>query len=423
MTDLSTGTLFGALVFLILLSAFFSGAEIALMTLNRYRLRNLVRHRHRGARLAQKLLERPDRLLGVILVGNNFANITASSLATILALRLYGEKSVALAAGLLTFVILVFGEVAPKTVAALKPEMIAFPSSYVLRPLLWALYPLVWTTNLLANGVLRLFGVRVTRATTQVITAEELRALVREADVLIPESHQDMLLAILELEKVTVDDVMVPRGEIEGIDLNTGWPEITAQLGNSRFTRLPVFRGSLDNISGIVHLRKVLHLMHGGTLSHETFQSLIVEPYFIPQGTLLSVALINFRANKRRLALVINAYGDVLGLITLEEILEEIVGDFTTAGTAVTDEVQPQADGSFLVQGSVTLRDLNRRLDWSLPITGPRTINGLITEYLEDLPEPGTSLRLGNYQVDVVHTRGTSVQLARIRHMAAMPEE
>lgn len=422
MDEIPLSVLLGALVFLVLLSGFFSAAEIALLTLNRYRLRNLVRQQHRGALLAQKLLEHPDRLLGVILVGNNFANIAASSIATLLALELYGEKAVAAAAGLLTFVILVFAEVAPKTLAALKPERIAFPIAYVLRPLLFLLYPLVFFTNILANGLLRLLGVSLARKSTDEITAEELRALVREADILIPDTHQDMLLAILELEKVSVDDVMVPRGEIEGIDLDADWHEIASKLGTSRYTRLPVYRGNFDNVVGMVHLRKVMRLMHTGEFSRETFMPLIIEPFFIPQGTPLSTALLNFRASKRRVALVVNEYGDILGLVTLEEILEEIVGDFTTPGSSLAEEIQPQADGSFLVHGSVTLRDLNRRLDWSLPTSGPKTLNGLITEYLEDLPEAGTSLRLDGYQVDVVRTRGTAVQLARIRHMLPAPD-
>jgi Mg2+/Co2+ transporter CorB len=230
-----------------------------------------------------------------------------------------------------------------------------------------------------------------------------------------PETHQDMVLAILELEKVTVDDVMVPRREIEGIDLDADWEEIVNALGTSRYSRMPVYRGSLDNIAGIVHLRKVLHLMHTGSLNRESLETLIAEPFYVPQGTPLSTALLNLRAARRRIAFVVDEYGDLLGLVTLDEILEEIVGDFTTAATPLTAEIQPQADGSFMVHGGVTLRDLNRQLDWNLPTTGPKTVNGLITEHLQDLPEPGTSFKLGEYQVDIVRTRGTSVQLARIR--------
>lgn len=416
------GVLFGSLALLIFLSAFFSASEIALLTLNRYRLRNLARHRHRGARLTLKLLERPDRLLGVILVGNNFANIGASSLATLLALEFYGEQAVAIAAGLLTFVVLVFAEVAPKTLAALHPEALAFPAAYILRPLQILLYPLIWCVNVLANGLLRLLGVRVGAKATQQITAEELRALVREADVLMPETHQEMLLGILDLEKITVDDVMVPRGEIEGIDLDADWDDVAARVGSSRFTRLPVYRGSLDQIAGLVHLRKVLRLMQTGDFNRDALLKLIVEPFYIPQGTPLSIALLNFRRARRRIALVVDAYGDILGLVTLADILEEIVGDFTAATTAISEEIQPQADGSYLVQGSVTLRDLNRRLDWDLPLAGPKTVNGLITDHLQDLPASGTSLMLGDVQIDVLRTRGTSVQLARIRRMPAPPQ-
>ena len=417
MHEIPIAVLLGALIFLILVSAFFSASEIALVTLNRYRLRALSKTGHRGARLAQKLLERPDRLLGIILLGNNFANIAASSIATVLAIQLYGDRGVAIAAGLLTFVVLIFAEVAPKTLAALHPEALAFSAAHLLRPLLIMLYPLVWFTNLLANGLLRLFGVSVRKKSSHEVTADELHALVREADILIPESHQDMLLAILELEKVTVDEVMVPRGEIEGVDLDADWDEIVETLGTSRYTRLPVYKGSLDNVVGLIHLRKVLHLLHTGNLNRDTFGQLLLEPFFIPQRTPISTALLNFRANKRRIALVVDEYGDILGLVTLEEILEEIVGDFTTAGTSLVAEIQPQDDGSYLVQGSVTLRDLNRQLDWSLPTTGPKTVNGLITEHLRDLPEPGTSLKLGDFQIDVVRTRGTSVQVARFRHM------
>jgi Mg2+/Co2+ transporter CorB len=418
--DIPLSALIGALVFLVFLSAFFSAAEISLVTLNRYRLRHQVEAGHRGARIAAKLLDRPDRLIGVILLGSNSINALFSAITTVTVIRVWGEKesAIGIATVIITLVVLILTDLAPKTFAALRPERIAYPSAFVLRPLLKISYPIVWLINGLANGLLRLFGVKVHGRATEALSAEEFKTLVMEAGVLMPETHQDMLLAILELEKVTVDDVMVPRGEIEGIDLDADWEEIAAKLGTSRYTRLPVYRGNLDKVVGVVHLRKVMRLMHSGNLSRESFVPLMVEPYFIPQGTALSTALLNFRASKRRSALVVNEYGDILGLVTLEEILEEIVGDFTTPGMALAEEIQSQTDGSFLVHGSVTLRDLNRRLDWDLPTDGPKTLNGLITEYLEDLPEPGTSLRLSGYQVDVVRTRGTAVQLARIRHMA-----
>jgi len=422
--EIPLSALIGALIFLVLLSAFFSAAEISLVTLNRYRLRHQAEAGHRGARIAAKLLERPDRLIGVILLGSNSINALFSALTTVTVIRVWGakESAIGIATVIITLVVLILTDLAPKTLAALRPERIAYPSAFVLRPLLKLSYPVVWFINGLANGLLRLFGIKVQGRAAEALSAEEFKTLVMEAGVLMPETHQDMLLAILELEKVTVDDVMVPRGEIEAIDLDANWNEIAAKLGTSRYTRLPVYRGNLDNVVGAVHLRRVMRLMHSGNFDRESFVPLIVEPYFIPQGTPLSTALLNFRASKRRSALVVNEYGDILGLVTIEEILEEIVGDFTTPGIALAEEIQPQTDGSFLVHGSVTLRDLNRRLDWDLPTTGPKTLNGLITEYLEDLPETGTSLRLNGYQVDVVRTRGTSVQLARIRHMPLASE-
>ncbi len=414
MDDIPISTLFGILILLIFVSAFFSAAEIGMLTLNRYRLRHLAESGHRGARIARRLLTRPDRLLGLILLGNNLANIAASSVATILALQLYGEPAIAVAAFLLTMLILIFAEVAPKTLAAMNPERVAFPVAYILLPLLTLLYPVVWIVNVIANLFLRLLGVSIHGNRAVKITSEELRAIVMEAGALMPETHQDMLLAILDLEKITVEDVMVPRGEIEGIDLDAEWDEIVAQLATSHYTRVPVYHGNLDKIIGIVHLRKVLHLMRNDNFNRDALMTILLEPYFVPEGTPLSTQLLNFRAVKRRVALVVNEYGDIVGLVTLEEILEEIVGDFTSPAPGASDEVQPQEDGSYLVNGSTNIRDLNRRLNWKLPTTGPKTLNGLITEYLEDLPEPGTSLMLDGYQVEIIRTRGTAVQTARI---------
>ncbi|MHB8534905.1 MAG: HlyC/CorC family transporter [Sulfuricaulis sp.] len=423
MNSISVEAQFGVLVFLILLSAFFSAAEIGLMTLNRYRLRGLANAGHRGARLARKLLERPDRLLGVILLGNNFANIAASSIATLLALQFYGEKAIAVAAGLLTFLVLVFAEVAPKTLAALNPERVAFPAAYVLQPLLWLLYPLVWLINAIANRSLRIFGVSLRRKTGDEITAEELRALVREADVLIPEAHQDMLLAILDLEKIVVDDVMVPRGKIEGVNLDAEWDDIVNQITSSRYTRLPVYHGSLDNVTGMIHMRRMLNLMREGKLDRESFEQAVIEPYFIPSGTSLNTQLLNFRQVKRRVGLVVDEYGDIQGLVALDEILEEIVGDFTTQTIGRIEDVTPQDDGSFLVRGTVSLRDLNRKLGWNLPTDESRTLNGLIVEYLEDIPEPGTSLMIHGYLVEILRTRGTAIETARIQPASAPAPE
>ena len=417
MDDIPISTLFGVLFFLILVSAFFSAAEISLVTLNRYRLRHQAESGNRGARLAAKLLERPDRLIGVILLGSNSVNALFSALTTVTVIRVWGEKdsAIGIATVIIALVVLILTDLAPKTFAALHPERIAYPSAYVLRPLLKISYPIVWFINIIANGLLRLMGVKVRSRPADKLSTEEFKTLVMEAGALMPESHQDMLLAILDLENITVEDVMVPRGEIEGIDLDTDWDNILAQLSTSRYTRVPVYHGNLDKIVGIVHLRKVLHLMRNDNFDRAELMKILVEPYFVPEATPLSAQLLNFRAVKRRVALVVNEYGDIVGLVTLEEILEEIVGDFTSPVPGVLDDVQTQGDGSFVVNGSAHIRDLNRRLDWKLPTSGPKTLNGLIIEYLEDIPEVGTSLMLEGYLVEILRTRGTAIQTVRIR--------
>lgn len=420
MDDISTGVLIGALVFLVFVSAFFSAAEIAMVSLNRHRLRHLAASGHRGARIAQRLLARPDRLIGVILLGSNSVNALFSALTTVTVIHLWGEEesSIAIATVIITLVILIFTDLAPKTLAALHPERIAFPSAFVLRPMLWLIYPVVWVINGMANGLLRLVGVRVQARSADQVSPEELRAIIMEAGVLIPESHQDMLLAILDLEKITVDDVMVPRGKIEGVNLDAEWDEIVGQITGSRYTRLPVFRGSLDNVTGMLHVRRVLNLMREGKLDKESLEQAIVEPYFIPSGTTLTTQLLNFRQAKRRVGLVVDEYGDIQGLVALDEILEEIVGDFTAHTMGKIEDVHPQSDGSYLIRGTVSLRDLNRQLDWNLPTDDSRTLNGLIVEYLEDIPEPGTSLMIHGFQVEILRTRGTAIEIARVRPAA-----
>ena len=420
MDNISTGVLIGALVFLVFVSAFFSAAEIAMVSLNRHRLRHLAASGHRGARIAQRLLARPDRLIGVILLGSNSVNALFSALTTVTVIHLWGEEesSIAIATVIITLVILIFTDLAPKTLAALHPERIAFPSAFVLRPMLWLIYPVVWVINGMANGLLRLVGVRVQARSADQVSPEELRAIIMEAGVLIPESHQDMLLAILDLEKITVDDVMVPRGKIEGVNLDAEWDEIVGQITGSRYTRLPVFRGSLDNVTGMLHVRRVLNLMREGKLDKESLEQAIVEPYFIPSGTTLTTQLLNFRQVKRRVGLVVDEYGDIQGLVAFDEILEEIVGDFTAHTMGKIEDVHPQSDGSYLIRGTVSLRDLNRQLDWNLPTDDSRTLNGLIVEYLEDIPEPGTSLMIHGFQVEILRTRGTAIEIARVRPAA-----
>lgn len=414
MTDISTTTLFIILAVLILFSAFFSSSETGLMSLNRYRLKHLAEKGNRGARLAQTLLERPDRLLGLILLGNNFVNILASAIATFLALRLIGEAGIAIATGLLTFVILIFAEVAPKTLAALYPEKIAFPAAYVYTPLLKAIYPLVFIVNLMANALLKLMGVHPERVQNDGVSVEELRSVVMETSQLVPQKHQDMLLGLLNLENATVDDIMVPRNEITALDLNESWDDIIDDLTTCQRTRLPVYRDDINNVIGIIHMRRVINLLTRDELTQENLEKHIREAYFIPEGTSLYQQLINFQKNKRRTALTVDEYGDVQGLVTLEDILEEVVGEFTTASPVNTSNMIQQDDGSYLVAGNTHIREINRNLNISLPTKGPKTLNGLILEYLESIPAPGTSILISNHPIEVTKTQNNAVQMARL---------
>ena len=415
MNDVPLGTLFSLLVLLLLLSAFFSSTETALMSINRYRLRHRARQGHRAARLAETLLQRPDRLIGLILLGNNFVNIFASSLVTVIALRVGGEGAIAIGAGLLTLVILVFSEVAPKTFAALHPERLALPAALVYYPLLKITYPIVWAVNLLANGVLRLLGISTEHVQGNALSHEELRTVVNEAGALIPKRHQRMLISVLELQDVTVDDIMVPRNDIDGLDLEDDWDGLLEQLAESRHTRLPVFRGDLDQVVGIIHLRTILGRLAEGDLSRADLADRALEPYFIPEGTPLHTQLVNFQRAKRRLALVVDEYGDIQGLVTLDDILEEIVGEFTTDPADIYREVQPEPDGSYMVSGSANVRELNRMMAWRLPTDGPKTLNGLIVERLETIPEAGASLQLAGYGLEIVQTTDNAVRAVRVR--------
>ncbi len=421
MDDIPLSVLFGALVFLIILSAFFSGSETGLMTLNRYRLRHLARARHRGALRAQKLLERPDRLIGLILLGNNFVNILASTLTAVIAVRIAGEAGLVIGAALLTLIILIFAEVTPKTLAALHPERVAFPAAFVYGPLLWLLYPFVWVVNVIANSILRAIGVRPEESTAHTLSQEELRTVVIEAGAMIPKRHQDMLLNIIDLEKVTVEDIMVPRKEIVGIDLDEDWNTIMRQIMSSQYTRLPVYRGSIDNVIGFIHLRKILPLLKLDELDKEALENSIREPLFIPENTPLNRQLLNFQRERRRVGLVVDEYGDIQGLVTLEDILEEVVGEFTTDPSIHSKDIMPQDDGSYLINGSVTIRELNRTLHIELPTDGPKTLNGLVLEYLEDIPKPGTSLLLSGYPIDIVQTEGNRVKTLRVHLRKRQP--
>lgn len=386
------------------------------MALNRYRLRHLADNGDRGAHYAQKMLDKPDRLIGVILLGNNLTNILITQLASYIGFRMSGEIGVAVATGILTISLLIFAELTPKTLAALHSERVAFPASYILRPLMGRFSPatwIAWLVNLIANTLLRLFGVDAKQQASLALNSEELKTVVNEGGDLIPDSHQEMLGNILDLEQVTVDDIMIPRNELVGIDLEDQWDDIVEQITNSQHTRLPVYRETMDNIIGFIHLRKLLYLMHEGNLNRENFEGLIRESYYVPEGTTLTKQLLSFKHEQRRVGLVVDEYGDIQGLITLEDILEEIVGEFTT-DPAASKDIYPQHDGSYIVDGGTHIREINKVLGWNLDTDGPKTLNGMITEYLEMIPDSGTSLKLDGHTIEIVIAENNAVKTARV---------
>ncbi len=411
--DVPLSALIGLLVTLLLLSAFFSGSETALVSLNRYQLRHKARQGHRGARLAERLLQRPDRLIGLILLGNNLVNFSAASLVAIIALKIGGQPAVALGTLILTLVVLIFSEAAPKTLAALHPERIAYPAALIYYPLLKITYPIVWLINVASNGVLFLFGVRSGDAELTSLTREELRIVVHEAGGRISNRYQQMLLSILDLEKVTVDDVMVPHNEIIGIDLDDDTAEIERIINQSEHTRLPVYQDNIDQIVGILHLRRLANLAQR-SFDQDALRRLLVEPYFVPEGTPLSTQLVQFQRRRERIAFVVDEYGDIQGIVTLEDILEEIVGEFTTDPADQTDEVVRESADSFLVSGAANIRELNRSQGWDLPTDGPKTLNGLIVEMLETIPEPSTCVKISGYPLEIVASDDNRVRTVRI---------
>ncbi|MEJ2321914.1 MAG: HlyC/CorC family transporter [Gammaproteobacteria bacterium] len=414
MSELPTGLLFTLLIFLLMCSAFFSSSETALMMLNRYRLKHLVEEGHRGARRALRLLETPERLIGLILLGNNFVNILASALATIIALRLGGEAMIAAATGILTFVVLIYAEVIPKTFAAMHPERIAYPAAAVYTLLLKPLFPVVWLVNRVTTLHLRMLGVRSDNDGQYSLSQDELRTVVNEATALIPQRHRQMLIGLLDLEKTTVEDIMIPRNEVSGIDLQDPLDDIEEYLENTHFTRLLVFDGSLDKIVGQIHARRLLRLAMRGDLTKERIIEQVKPPYYIPEGTSLSTLIKNFQRDRRRIGLVVDEYGDLQGLVTFGNIIEQIVGEFTTTPTASISDVNEQEDGSFLVKGSANVRELVKITGWKLPTDGPKTLNGLILEHMENIPEPNTSMLLAGYPVEILQTEDNMVKVVRL---------
>jgi Mg2+/Co2+ transporter CorB len=412
--DIPLGSLYAALFILILLSGFFSSSETGLMAINRYRLKHLANSGHRGARLAQNLLTRPDRLIGLILLGNNMVNILAASIATVIAIRLYGDNGIWISTLVMTVIVLIFAEVAPKTVAALHPERVAFPASYVLVVLLKLLNPVVWLVNSFANLLLKPFGVKTDVVALERLDRAELRTLVTEGGK-ISNDHQRMLVNILDLEQASVQDVMVPRGEIIGIDLDDDWADILSQLSQTVYTRLPVFRESIDNVVGMLHIRAVISKLSLGGLRFEDLQRSVLRPYFVPEGTSLTRQLLEFQSKERRMALVVDEYGDIQGLVTLDDILEEIVGEFTPEGRGRSRTMRRLDDGSYLVDGSTSVRTLNRRLDWDLPYDEAHTLGGLLIEEMEVIPEGKSSIKISGHTMTIVDIRDNVIHKILIK--------
>ena len=418
MDDIPLAVLFGTLFVLIIFSAFFSSSETAMIALDRYRLRHLAKEGKRSAIISEKLLSRPDRLIGLILLGNNLVNFIAASIATLIGIRLLGDLGVALAPIVLVMVFLIFAEVMPKTFAAINPERIAFPACYILAPLMKITYPAVWLINWVSNGLMSFTGLNPEEQKDKPISREELRTIVHEAGAHIPRRHQRMLISILELENVTVDDIMVPRNEVAAIDLDDPINEIVEQISQCQHTRLPVYESNIDNIIGVMHLRRMPRIMNDkNELTKEAIKEILVDCYFVPMGTQLHTQMMNFQRNKRRFGIVVDEYGVIQGLVTLEDILEEIVGEFTTDMQNFNLDIQAQEDGYYLIDCSAHLREINRQLQWSLPTEGPKTLNGLLLERLEFIPESGTTLKIDNYLIEIMQVSENSIKMARIKSL------
>ncbi len=417
MDDISIDALLGILLFLLIFGAWFSAAETSMMAINRYRLNHLIRKGNRSAKLTGRLLSQVDKLLGSILFGNTLLNVAAAAVTNILILRLFGTSEWALLFGtlLITFILLVFSEIMPKVIAASYPERVALASSFLLAPLITLFHPVVSVATALVRGVLRMLRIKIqTDQSKQKVTLEELRGLVLEAENFLPRKHQKMLLNLVDLERITVNDVMVPRNQIEAFDIHAAPEALRHQIITCHHTLLPVYADAQSNIVGVLHIKRVLPLLHEAELDVEQLREILQEPYFIPSDTPLLKQLQQFQERHARLGLVVDEYGELLGLVTLENILEEIVGDFTTHSPSQSGKFIRQDDGSLLLEGSSSVRDLNRKLGLHLPVGEAKTLNGLILEHLQDIPEAGTSLKIGNYPIEIIQTQDRAVKVARI---------
>ena len=414
--------LLSSIVFLLFLSAFFSGVETAMMSLNRYRLKHLVKENDKGAIRAEKLLKRPDRLLGVILIGNNFVNILAASLTTVLCLNLFGDSGVVIGSIVLTLFILVFAEITPKTFAALNSEKVALPASLILKYLQKILRPLVLFVNFFSNFFMRLLGTKETTINED-LSPEELKSVLENSGDLIPKKYQDMLISVLELDKVSVDEVMTQRSEVIGIDINQPIENILSNLQNNQKDFLPIYDESLDDLRGVIDLYGVTSFLSNEDKSIESLIESLDEAYFIPENTPLSTQLFNFQKNKKTVAVVIDEYGSVKGIVTIKDVLEEIVGELATDIDKETVEIMEQKDGSYLIDASIPLRELNKKLNWQLPFNGAKTLNGLIIDEIETIPEKNIKIEIENYSIETVLIRNNMIKIARVLQIDREDEE
>jgi len=423
--NLSLDALLGILLLLLVFGAWFSAAETSMMTINRHRLNHLIRKGNRSAKLTSRLLSKVDKLLGSILFGNTLLNVAAAAVTNIVIMRLFGASELALLLGtlLITFILLIFSEIMPKVVAASYPERVALPSSYLLAPLITLFHPVVSVASAIVKGFLSLLRIKVqTDQSKQKVSLEEVRMLVLEAEQFLPHKHQKMLLNLVDLERVVVNDVMVPRNQIEALDIHAESDVLKQQLATCHHTLLPVYEEQMSNIIGVLHVRKTLHLLQREIFTSDDLRELLVDPYFIPAGTPLLTQLQHFQEKQLRLGLIVDEYGELLGLVTLENILEEIVGDFTTQSPAQTGKYFKQEDGSLFIEGSTLLRDLNRKMGLHFPLAGAKTLNGLILEHLENIPEAGTSLKISGYPIEIIQTQDRVVKVAKI-FISPAPEQ
>ena len=400
-----------SIAFLVLMSAFFSGSETSMMAINRYRLKHLVKEKNKSAKRVSKLLERTDRLLGVILIGNNFTHTLSTALATVVAIRIWNDSAVLAVTVFMTIIMIIFAEVMPKTIAALKPESIAFPASYLLKPLSKILSPLITLVSFVSNNVTKLIGINLDNADKDELKPEELRTLLQTSRV--PKRQEEMLMGIFDMDYLSVNDVMIPKNEIVGIDLNDELEDILKQLQEIDFTYIPCFEDSIDNIQGFLSLNKKADFLGYKNQSKQNLKEELQEPLFVPENTPLYKQLANFQSSGKRVGLIVDEYGDIEGIITLRAILEVIVGEITTESIEKMD-IMPQADGTYLVEGGMMIREVNRRLDWELPTEGPKTLSGLILEEIQTIPETNIGLTMSGYRIETVLIKDNVIKLAKL---------